>query len=63
MKKIWLCGVVLLLLGACPTMAQDATGIFGRIVDNTTGEDVVGAVVEVQACGERVTTKKLLVLK
>ena len=54
MKKIWLCGVVLLLLGACPTMAQDATGIFGRIVDNTTGEDVVGAVVEVQARGERV---------
>ncbi len=35
-------------------MAQDTTAIFGRIVDKTTGEEIIGAVVEVQSRGKRV---------
>lgn len=45
---------MVLLLGVSTAMAQNTTAIVGRVVDKATGEDVVGAVVEVQSRGERV---------
>lgn len=54
--KIWLCAAVAMLLGVGSAMSQSRCVVSGTVADKTTGEPVLGAVVEVvaQPKGERV---------
>lgn len=48
----WLCVVAVLLVGVGSVVAQGLCGVSGRVADKTTGEAVLGAVVEVVAVAD-----------